>query len=40
MHHHRAGHWVVVQGTAVVTKSDEEIILTENQSTYYPYRRD
>jgi mannose-1-phosphate guanylyltransferase/mannose-6-phosphate isomerase len=36
MHHHRAEHWVVVQGTAVVTKGDEEILLTENQSTYIP----
>lgn len=36
MHHHRAEHWVVVQGTAQVTKGDEEILLTENQSTYIP----
>jgi mannose-1-phosphate guanylyltransferase/mannose-6-phosphate isomerase len=36
MHHHRAEHWVVVRGTAVVTKGDEEIMLTENQSTYIP----
>ncbi|MEM9175244.1 MAG: mannose-1-phosphate guanylyltransferase/mannose-6-phosphate isomerase [Myxococcota bacterium] len=36
MHHHRAEHWVVVQGTAKVTKGDEEILLTENQSTYIP----
>lgn len=36
MHHHRAEHWVVVQGTARVTKGDEEILLTENQSTYIP----
>lgn len=35
-HHHRAEHWVVVEGTAVVTKGDEEILLTENQSTYIP----
>jgi len=36
MHHHRAEHWVVVEGTAIVTKGEEEILLTENQSTYIP----
>lgn len=36
MHHHRAEHWIVVSGTARVVKGDEEIILTENQSTYIP----
>ncbi|MBJ21442.1 MAG: mannose-1-phosphate guanylyltransferase/mannose-6-phosphate isomerase [bacterium] len=36
MHHHRAEHWIVVEGTAVVTKGEEEILLTENQSTYIP----
>ncbi|WP_434662410.1 mannose-1-phosphate guanylyltransferase/mannose-6-phosphate isomerase [Paraburkholderia sp. A3BS-1L] len=36
MHHHRAEHWIVVKGTAVVTNCDQEIILTENQSTYIP----
>jgi mannose-1-phosphate guanylyltransferase/mannose-6-phosphate isomerase len=36
MHHHRAEHWVVVQGTAKVRRGDEEIILTEDQSTYIP----
>ncbi|MCX4149039.1 MULTISPECIES: mannose-1-phosphate guanylyltransferase/mannose-6-phosphate isomerase [Paraburkholderia] len=36
MHHHRAEHWVVVKGTALVTNGDNEIILTENQSTYIP----
>lgn len=35
-HHHRAEHWIVVKGTAIVTKGDEEILLTENQSTYIP----
>ncbi|MGO0790208.1 mannose-1-phosphate guanylyltransferase/mannose-6-phosphate isomerase [Herbaspirillum seropedicae] len=33
-HHHRAEHWVVVKGTAEVTRGDEKILLTENQSTY------
>jgi mannose-1-phosphate guanylyltransferase/mannose-6-phosphate isomerase len=36
MHHHRAEHWVVVSGTALVTCGDKEILLTENESTYIP----
>ena len=36
MHHHRAEHWIVVKGTALVTKGEEEILLSENQSTYIP----
>ena len=36
MHHHRAEHWVVVRGTAFVTRGDERFLLTENQSTYIP----
>ena len=36
MHHHRAEHWIVVSGTAKVVRGDEEILLTENQSTYIP----
>lgn len=36
MHHHRAEHWIVVRGTAVVHKGKETILLTENQSTYIP----
>jgi len=36
MHHHRAEHWIVVEGTAQVTNGDQEITLTENQSTYIP----
>lgn len=36
MHHHRAEHWVVVTGTAQVTRGDEVFILSENQSTYIP----
>ena len=35
-HHHRAEHWIVVKGTALVTKADETILLTENESTYIP----
>tara|TARA_Y100001973_G_C5156988_1_gene311328 strand:+ start:944 stop:1315 length:372 start_codon:yes stop_codon:yes gene_type:complete len=36
MHHHRAEHWVVVKGTALVEVDNDEIILHENQSTYIP----
>ena len=36
MHHHRAEHWVVVRGTAKVTRDDETMLLEENQSTYIP----
>ncbi|WP_020408825.1 mannose-1-phosphate guanylyltransferase/mannose-6-phosphate isomerase [Hahella ganghwensis] len=35
-HHHRAEHWVIVSGTAKVTRGEEEMILTEDQSTYIP----
>jgi mannose-1-phosphate guanylyltransferase/mannose-1-phosphate guanylyltransferase/mannose-6-phosphate isomerase len=35
-HHHRAEHWVVVKGTALVTKGDEKLLITENESTYIP----
>jgi mannose-1-phosphate guanylyltransferase/mannose-1-phosphate guanylyltransferase/mannose-6-phosphate isomerase len=33
-HYHRAEHWTVVSGTAIVTKGDQEILLLENESTY------
>jgi mannose-1-phosphate guanylyltransferase / mannose-6-phosphate isomerase len=36
MHHHRAEHWIVVKGTARVTRGDEVFMITENQSTYIP----
>ncbi|WP_317933061.1 mannose-1-phosphate guanylyltransferase/mannose-6-phosphate isomerase [Halioxenophilus sp. WMMB6] len=36
LHHHRAEHWVVVSGTALVVNGEKEIMLTENQSTYIP----
>jgi mannose-1-phosphate guanylyltransferase/mannose-1-phosphate guanylyltransferase/mannose-6-phosphate isomerase len=35
-HHHRAEHWVVVHGTARVTREDEIFLLRENESTYIP----
>ena len=36
MHHHRAEHWVVVSGTALVTCGDKQHLLQENESTYIP----
>ena len=36
MHHHRAEHWVVVQGTARIRRGEEEMMLSEDQSTYIP----
>jgi mannose-1-phosphate guanylyltransferase/mannose-6-phosphate isomerase len=36
MHHHRAEHWIVVKGTAQVTRGKETFLLAENQSTYIP----
>jgi mannose-1-phosphate guanylyltransferase/mannose-6-phosphate isomerase len=36
MHYHRAEHWIVVSGTARVTRGDETFLLSENQSTYIP----
>jgi mannose-1-phosphate guanylyltransferase/mannose-6-phosphate isomerase len=35
-HHHRAEHWIVVLGTAEVTRGSETFLLSENQSTYIP----
>jgi len=37
MHHHRAEHWIVVSGTAKVTRDNETFHITENQSTYIPH---
>ena len=36
MHHHRAEHWIVVEGTARITRNDEVFLLSENESTYIP----
>lgn len=36
MHHHRSEHWVVVKGTARVTRDNDQFLLSENQSTYIP----
>lgn len=36
LHCHRSEHWVVVKGTGKITRGEEEMILTENESTYIP----
>jgi mannose-1-phosphate guanylyltransferase/mannose-6-phosphate isomerase len=36
MHHHRAEHWIVVQGTARITRNGETFLLSENESTFIP----
>jgi len=36
MHHHRAEHWIVVEGTARVTRGEDSFLLHENQSTFIP----
>lgn len=36
MHHHRAEHWIVVRGTARVTRGDASYLVSENESTFIP----
>ncbi|NUT59614.1 mannose-1-phosphate guanylyltransferase/mannose-6-phosphate isomerase [Herbaspirillum sp. C9C3] len=36
MHYHRAEHWVVVSGSALVTRGEEVTLLSENESIYLP----
>jgi mannose-1-phosphate guanylyltransferase/mannose-6-phosphate isomerase len=36
LHHHRAEHWIVVAGTAEITRGEDVFLLEENQSTYIP----
>jgi mannose-1-phosphate guanylyltransferase/mannose-6-phosphate isomerase len=36
MHHHRAEHWIIVTGSALVTVDSQTTLLTENQSSYIP----
>jgi len=36
LHHHRAEHWIVVQGTAKVTCGEKVFLMSENESTYIP----
>ncbi len=35
-HFHRSEHWIVVEGTALVTLGDKEILVRPNESTYIP----
>ena len=35
-HYHRAEHWVVVNGTALVTRNNEQHLVGENESIYLP----
>jgi mannose-1-phosphate guanylyltransferase/mannose-6-phosphate isomerase len=35
-HQHRSEHWVVVSGTATVTRGDEVVMVAKNESTYIP----
>lgn len=35
-HHHRAEHWIVVSGTAEVTRGEDVFLVSENESTYIP----
>ena len=35
-HHHRAEHWIVVRGTAEVTRDEEVVLVRENESIYLP----
>ena len=36
LHHHRAEHWIVVSGTARITRGEDIFLLSENESTYIP----
>ncbi|OUD12207.1 mannose-1-phosphate guanylyltransferase/mannose-6-phosphate isomerase [Thioflexithrix psekupsensis] len=36
MHYNRSEHWIVVKGTAEITRGEEIFLLSENQSTYIP----
>ena len=37
MHHHRAEHWIVVKGTALIERDGKKELIGENQSTYIPF---
>jgi mannose-6-phosphate isomerase-like protein (cupin superfamily) len=36
MHHHRAEHWIVVRGTAEVTRGEDCFLVSENESAFIP----
>ncbi len=35
-HFHRSEHWVVVNGTALVTRDEEQLLIGENESVFIP----
>ncbi len=35
-HHHRSEHWIIVSGTATVTRGSDEFLVRPNESTYIP----
>lgn len=37
LHYHRSEHWIIVNGTARVTRGGETFLLAENESTYVPF---
>jgi len=38
LHHHRAEHWIIVNGKATVTCGEKVFVLLKNQSTYIPIK--
>ena len=36
LHHHRVEHWIVLHGTARVTRGEETFLLSENESAFVP----
>jgi len=36
LHYHRAKHWIIVNGTALIINNDSSTLLTENESCYIP----
>ena len=36
MHHYRSEHWIVVKGSALISKGEQQLLLSENQSTFIP----
>ncbi len=36
MHHHRSEHWIVIAGIAKVSRGNDELMLSPNESTYVP----
>ena len=36
LHHHRSEHWIIVEGEAVVTLGDKELVKKSNEAVYIP----